>query len=258
MTTGQKVSIYVAVITAVSGIVVAVVQRLPSPDPQPAPQPAAQTIVMHGMVMVDDANPARRIAIPGVRVESSNGLASQFATTGSDGMFTLQLVPGAKDGVEIDLSLTHTDYQERDSALVVGDNVPYTFYLWPAAYPAAYRMDPRPRTFGFLAVAATPRVLSKTFQITNHGSVRCNGRQPCSPDGKWKANIGSASLEAGPGRVFTSGHADCIAGPCPWTSIESNGFSGTGRNSISVAVRNWSDTVTYKLWGEVGPAPAQR
>jgi hypothetical protein len=67
---------------------------------------------------------------------------------------------------------------------------------------------------------------------------------------KWKAAIGSATLDAGPGKEFRNARLSCIAGPCPFTSIESDDFSKGGR-TISASVRNWSDTTTFLLEADV-------
>ena len=42
----------------------------------------------------------------------------------------------------------------------------------------------------------------------------------------------------------------CIAGPCPFTKIDSDGFSSGGRR-IGASVRAWSDTVTFLVEAEV-------
>ena len=42
----------------------------------------------------------------------------------------------------------------------------------------------------------------------------------------------------------------CIAGPCPFTKIDSDGFSNGGRK-IGATVRAWSDTVTFLVEAEV-------
>ena len=42
----------------------------------------------------------------------------------------------------------------------------------------------------------------------------------------------------------------CIAGPCPFTKTESDGFSRGGRR-ISVSLRAWSDSVTFLVEAEV-------
>jgi hypothetical protein len=90
----------------------------------------------------------------------------------------------------------------------------------------------------------------KTFEVANTGNVPCNGRPPCSPNGKWKAAIGGASLDAGEGNEFHEARVSCVAGPCPFTRIEHDGYSQGGR-VINVTVRTWSDTVNFVLEAEV-------
>jgi hypothetical protein len=90
----------------------------------------------------------------------------------------------------------------------------------------------------------------KTFQVQNSGNVPCNDQKPCSPDGRWKAAIGSASLDSGEGNLFQNARVSCIAGPCPFTKIDSDRFSKPARE-ISVSVRDWSDTTTFLLQAEV-------
>jgi hypothetical protein len=90
----------------------------------------------------------------------------------------------------------------------------------------------------------------KSFSIPNTGNIPCDKRSPCSPDYKWKAAIGSISLDAGDGRQFRSVRISCIAGPCPFTRVESEQQTRGGR-LIHVSVRNWSDTVTYVFEAEV-------
>ena len=91
---------------------------------------------------------------------------------------------------------------------------------------------------------------AKTLEVVNTGNVPCDGRTPCSPDGKWKAAIGSISLNAGDGQEFQNVRVSCIAGPCPFTKIESEGFA-RGGPKIDVSVRAWSDTVTFLVEAEV-------
>jgi hypothetical protein len=91
---------------------------------------------------------------------------------------------------------------------------------------------------------------ARTLEVVNTGDVPCEDRAPCSPDGKWKAKIGSMRLDAGEGQEFQNVRVACIAGPCPFTKIESDGFSRGGRR-IDVAVRAWSDTVTFLVEAEV-------
>jgi hypothetical protein len=92
----------------------------------------------------------------------------------------------------------------------------------------------------------------KTFKVVNTGNVPCKGRQPCSPDEKWKAAIGSAAIDAGPGNEFHNARASCIAGPCPFTRIENESFNRSGDSrTLRVTALNWSDTATFLLEAEV-------
>jgi len=86
--------------------------------------------------------------------------------------------------------------------------------------------------------------------VVNKGNVPCDAASPCSPDGKWKAAIGSLKLDAGEGQEFQNARVSCIAGPCPFTRIESDGFSRSGR-VIQATARVWSDTVTFLAEAEV-------
>jgi hypothetical protein len=63
--------------------------------------------------------------------------------------------------------------------------------------------------------------------------------------------VDSFSLDAGEqNKQFRNVRVSCIAGPCPFTTIEQDRFSRGGR-TITVSVRNWSDPVTYLLEAEV-------
>jgi hypothetical protein len=90
----------------------------------------------------------------------------------------------------------------------------------------------------------------KTFEVVNTGNMPCDGKPPCSPGMQWKAAIGSATLDAGEGKEFRNARLSCIAGPCPFTTIESDNFSKGGR-TISASIRNWSDTTTFLLEADV-------
>jgi len=90
----------------------------------------------------------------------------------------------------------------------------------------------------------------KTFQVENVGNIPCDGQSLCSPDGKWKAAIDSVSLDAGLGNEFQNARVSCIAGPCPFTKIESDDFSKADQK-ITASARNWSDPATFLVEAEV-------
>ena len=52
------------------------------------------------------------------------------------------------------------------------------------------------------------------------------------------------------GNAFRNARVSCIAGPCPFTKIESDGFPQTG-STLEVSARNWSDTATFLVEAEV-------
>ena len=60
----------------------------------------------------------------------------------------------------------------------------------------------------------------------------------------------SVELDAGAGNEFRDARASCIAGPCPFTRIDSSGFANGGRVIIARAV-DWSDTATFVVEAEV-------
>jgi len=57
-------------------------------------------------------------------------------------------------------------------------------------------------------------------------------------------------MDAGEGAQFRNARVSCIAGPCPFTRIDFDGFSRGGR-TIKVSVRNWSDTTVFLFQAEV-------
>ncbi len=92
--------------------------------------------------------------------------------------------------------------------------------------------------------------VAKVFQAVNMGNVPCGRRGPCSPDGHWKAAVGSITLDAGTENSYRDVRVTCIAGPCPFTRIDSSGFVHGGR-IIAASALNWSDTTTFLLEAEV-------
>jgi hypothetical protein len=241
------VSILTAVIAALGVI-------LGQSIPAIIPALSGQVIpTLSGSVLRDDFDPTKRSAIEKVSVtaQADDGTTSRPVLTDSNGLFTMPLSFSAKIGKSVTLNFSHPNFEELNKIVPVVEMAD-SYYLWPKNQAVA---DERPvvrdRPVRFLLAAYAPpaRELTKTFQVANRANVRCNGQQPCSPDGKWKATIGSATLDAGAGDVFTSGTATCIAGPCAFARIETDGFSKAGARTISVAVRCWSDTVTFRLSG---------
>lgn len=209
-----------------------------------------------GAVVRKDTDPNKELPIADVEVTIAN--EGTMATTKSDatGYFRIRLRARLIRNQAVTLRFRHADYQPLDIKDVAGDKL-YVAQMVPAPHEPPPGDRPN-ATVGNVVVrysvkattAANVGSAVRAFQVVNKGSVPCNGQDPCSPDGKWKATVGGASLDAGEGNAFQNARASCIAGPCPFTRIENDDFTRGGRN-ISVNVRNWSDSATFLLEAEV-------
>jgi hypothetical protein len=213
-------------------------------------------ILLRGVVIRQDTDTRKELPVAGVEITEANGLAAATKSD-SSGFFSLTLRPLLRRGRPITLKFRHPDYQPLDLNEFVGDKI-YVIRLVPVPRKTSSESDHPEIQVGNVSVRYSMKTTTaanigsgvKTFQVINTANVPCHGQPPCSPDGKWKAAIGSASLDAGTGNEFRNARASCIAGPCPFTKIEDDGFSKGGRN-ISVSARNWSDTATFLLEAEV-------
>ena len=174
----------------------------------------------------------------------------------SSGFFVLKLRKPIRRGHPIVLDFRHPQYQPLDLNEYVTNKL-YVVHLVPLSSNPAPRINPKLRwptsACRYTVKAKTELNVGsavKTFEIENKGNVPCKGQHPCSPDGKWKAAFGSATLDAGADNEFRNARASCIAGPCPFTRIEADHFSQGGQ-IITVSARDWSDTTTFLLEAEV-------
>ena len=213
---------------------------------------------IRGAVMVADVDPAKELPIGNVEVSIPGGPGRSSVHSDTSGAFTLPLPWHLRRGQRIAIQFRHADYQTLDLPSVPGDRL-CIVHLVPATRPAP-TPGKAPVTIANVVVrysistTTTVNVDSaiKTFQVANRGNVACQGRLPCSPDGKWKAAQGSTAIDAGPGNEFRNARASCIAGPCPFTRIE-NEAPELSRDSrtLRVTALNWSDTATFLLEAEV-------
>ncbi|MEO6817765.1 MAG: hypothetical protein ABI177_13815 [Edaphobacter sp.] len=221
-----------------------------------------RSIPIEGAVIRRDLDTRKELPIEDVTVTASDGVVS--ATTQSDaaGYFKLELQRQVWSGQPIVVHFRHADYQPYDLNLQAGrleiDESLHVVAMIPL--PEAARTTPG----GKESVVSNIRVrytinsrtqsnvgsAVKTFQVVNQGNVPCQKHQLCSPDKKWKASRGSATLDAGQDNTFGNVRASCIAGPCPFTTIDDSGFKNGGR-SITVSAIDWSNTATFLLEAEV-------
>lgn len=177
--------------------------------------------------------------------------------TNATGYFKLELPPPVRPGQKITLRFRNPKYRPLDLKTAVGNEI-YVIHMVPL-HPDDETSSNRPEVVitnvlvrYSIETSAEVNVGTgmTTFEVPNKGDVPCDKKGPCSPAGKWKAAIGSGSLDAGHGNIFRNARLFCIAGPCPFTKIESDEFSRGGRY-ISASVRNWSDTTTFLFEAEV-------
>jgi hypothetical protein len=233
-------------------------------------------LLLKGTVVTGDPDPRRQLPVSDAHIAirlapavPSSDLSRLFsldqagstplaeATSDSRGYFVLTLPRDIRRGRSVVFEITHPAYQALRLNDYVGDQL-YVLRM-EALRP---RTTPQPAgpavTIGNVLVrysvkSITPASVgsaARTFEVVNKGNVPCNGRSPCSPDGRWKAAIGSISLDAGPGNEFHNARASCIAGPCPFTRLDDRELAGGGPK-ISVSARNWSDTAVFLVEAEV-------
>jgi hypothetical protein len=212
-------------------------------------------ISLWGTVLIEDSDPRKQQPIAGVAV-SAGDLAASDATSNSSGFFILKLRKPVRKGNAIVLSFRAPQYRSLELHDFVSNKL-YIVHLAQLSSTPAPKNQPQVKVSN-VRVRYTVKALTelnvgsavKTFEIENKGNVTCNGQLLCSPDSKWKAAVGSATLDAGVGNQFRNARASCIAGPCPFTRIDADHFSQGGQ-IITVAARDWSDTATFLLEAEV-------
>jgi hypothetical protein len=216
-----------------------------------------KAVTITGAVTVQDADPRKQLPVEGVEITAANNSVEPPAKSDSSGFFSLRLRKGLRRGQPVTLMFRHPNYHPLDLPEFAGDKL-YIAHLVPLSKntdnvsnrPAIAVGNLRVR-YSIMAMR-TVNVGSavRTFQVENVGNISCKGQPPCSPDGKWKAAIASASLDAGLGNEFQNARVSCIAGPCPFTKIVSDEFAKSSQK-ITATARDWSDPATFLVEAEV-------
>jgi hypothetical protein len=217
-----------------------------------------ETIQVIGAVIMQNEDPRKELPIAEAEVTASDGVSVTRSRSNANGFFAftfrkrfLQAHP------VITLSFRHPDYEPVQMAAKPGGDI--TVAKLVSLKPVKQVESTAPRqTIGNLTVrysiksgtVATVGSAVRSFEVPNVGNIPCNGQAPCSPDGKWKAATGSTLLDAGTGNEFRNARASCIAGPCPFTKIDTTNLERPGR-TLSVSVLVWSDTATFLVEAEV-------
>src|SRR6202142_721002 len=210
-----------------------------------------------GAVVRQETHPNKATPIAEGQITAPDGSAIAGGESDSTGFFSITLRSWMRRGEPIILKFRHPDYQPLDLKEVAGSKL-YIAHMLPVPHVIPSENDRPEVTVANVLLRYSMKTTTavnigsavKTFQVTNKANVPCKGQHPCSPDGKWKATLEAASLDAGEGNEFLHPRASCIAGPCPFTRIESDGLADAGR-IVNVTVRNWSDTATFLVEAEV-------
>lgn len=213
-------------------------------------------VTLRGAVVRQSEDPNKEAPIEGVQIVASDGSVQITARSGPSGAFQMTLRRQLVRRHSLTLSFHAPGYQPYNIANATGNQL-YVAKMVPLQTTQTIATDAavvRVTNVSVRYTAKTPSTVDigggvKTFEVVNKGNVPCKGDQVCSPDGKWKAAAVTATLDAGPGNEFRNARVSCIAGPCPFTAIEHDGFSQGGR-TISVKVLDWSDTTTFLLQAE--------
>lgn len=214
-------------------------------------------ITLKGAIIRKDSEADKQTPVSDVDVTAISG--SVTATTKSDasGFFSVILPESFRARRQVTFRFSHSGYRplelnETIGKLYVIDLQPIATEKPPAPSHGPVTSISNVRVRYSVKTTTELNVGSevRTLQVANRADVPCNGQQPCSPDGKWKASTGTITLDAGQGNDFQNARASCIAGPCPFTMLTTANASDDGR-LMKVVATNWADTATFLVEGEV-------
>lgn len=221
-----------------------------------------RSLTIQGAVIRRDQDTRKELPIAEAEVTASDGVTSISAQSDASGYFDITFPEAVWPGQTLDVTIHHADYKPYEFKLSTGLRSASRELYVAAMTPTGPEESETPK--GPLIAVSNIRVrytvnlhsdenigsAVRTFQVVNKGNVPCGQQTPCSPDGNWKASRGSVTLDAGPENEFRNARASCIAGPCPFTRIDSSGFAEGGR-TITASALDWSDTATFLLEAEV-------
>ena len=216
-----------------------------------------QPVTVTGAVLVRNEDANKQTSISGVKVAVGQGTTRRDVLTSAAGYFELTLGKQVTVGQPILLEFRHPEYMPQDLTVFAGDRL-VVVRLVPLLDSTPETAVPQPIAVSNVKVRYTVTTSSlfntgsvaKTFRVPGTGGLPCHHHHPCSPDQKWKATIGTSALEAPRGDIFSNARVSCIAGPCSFTRIRSDGFSRGGPR-LTVAIIGWSDSTTFLFEAEV-------
>jgi hypothetical protein len=218
--------------------------------------------IIQGAVIRLDPDARKELPIANAQVVAISGNSRVSTQSDATGYFRIRIPGPVLPGATVKLSFQHPDYNRLDLSvtirfrsslrqLVVAAMSPtHVETNFEATGPSTIVKDIRVRYTVNSENEGNVGSEAQTFEVVNRGNVPCRRQRPCSPDGYWKATLGSIEMDAGTGNEFRDARVSCIAGPCPFTRVDSGTLTNGGR-TITATALDWSDTATFLLQAEV-------
>lgn len=217
-----------------------------------------RTTTLRGAVITANSDPRKQLPVGDVEITATDGISIVRTSSDPTGLFTVALRKRIFRNHPVTLRFRHMDYAPLDLHVLASGKI-YIAEMTPIQPEKPIERSLATQTISNNIVVRysikTATVMNvgsavRPFEVQNKGNVLCSERPPCSPDGKWKAASGAATLDAGVGNQFRNIRASCIAGPCPFTRIDAPKIEQEGR-IITVDATIWSDTATFLVEAEV-------
>ncbi|MGH9591171.1 MAG: hypothetical protein ACRD25_12305 [Terracidiphilus sp.] len=249
----KKIALWVGICATATTVALVVLLRFTHWTPR--------IVTLQGAVIRSDADPRKQLPVAGAVIKVSDSRSSVTAVSGDTGYFNLQFPERIWPKEIVNLTFRHPDYKPVDEKFLIGINANvnqiHVIRMTSTAAPPP-PVGPHPTEIHDIRIRYTINDRSdndvgsavKVFQVVNRGNVPCRQGDLCSPNGLWKEAKDSVTLDAGSGNVFRNVRASCIAGPCPFTRIDSSG-SNRDAQKIVVSAAAWSDTATFLVEAEV-------
>ena len=170
---------------------------------------AAQPLTIKGAIIVSSDDVNKRAPIPGVWISVEGDSENQHAFSSPTGFFELNLGKRVKSDQLLILQFRHPQYLPTDVTTLATDGL-FVARLAPIAEFGATAPSVAPTVVSNIKVRYTVKTTTmlnvgstlKIFHVVNVGSVPCAGHYPCSPDEKWQATVGSATLRGSQRQCF--------------------------------------------------------
>ena len=249
----KKIALWVGICAPVATVATVVLLRYTHWTPR--------IVTIQGAVIRRSADPNKELPVAGAVIKASDSWTSITTVSGDTGYFKFDFPERIWPRETVNLSFRHPDYKPLGEQILIGIHVNSNqlnvvrMISTEAPPPAA---GPHPTPINGIRIRYTVNERAdtdigsvvKSFQIANQGNVPCKQGDLCSPNGLWKEAKGSITLDAGTGNIFRNVRASCIAGPCPFTRVDSSGFQSDAQKIVVSAV-DWSDTATFLVEAEV-------